>query len=476
MVAEPLSNARAHASETAPNEASTQVAVDLAKAFSAFGVELAEMRQVIETSAHTNNELTASFAEVKSSAERSGEQSARIKETLEQSNQAIHTSEGCVQQSRTALDGANADIADLSRAVGQIGSQLQELQRALVNISKVSNSIEAIASQTNLLALNATIEAARAGDAGRGFAVVAAEVKALSAETTAATKEIHETMAQLTRESELLIEQGEAALAGVSSVEESSRVLDGSITELSVAMEQVLHSNVTVNEGVEGLASGFTSLADTILSMENDVVDNAKSMTETVSRMERVVDRADGLVASTAQKGIQTDDAHFYGIAQKVARSISLAFEGAISSGEISEGDMFDTSYQPVTGSDPEQVLTKFTALTDKVLPGVQEPVLKLDDRITFCAAVDRNGYLPTHNLKFSKPQGADPVWNAANSRNRRIFNDQVGLRAGQNTNSVLVQTYSRDMGGSTVVMKDLSVPITVNGRHWGGVRLAYKL
>jgi methyl-accepting chemotaxis protein len=31
-------------------------------------------------------------------------------------------------------------------------------------------------------------------------------------------------------------------------------------------------------------------------------------------------------------------------------------------------------------------------------------------------------------------------------------------------------------MGDSYVMMKDVSAPIFVDGRHWGGVRLAYKV
>src|SRR3546814_9600581 len=80
-------------------------------------------------------------------------------------------------------------------------------------------------------------------------------------------------------------------------------------------------------------------------------------------------------------------------------------------------------------------------ALTDEVLPPIQEPALQFDERVVFCACVDVNGYLPTHNLKFGEPQGSDPVWNAAHCRNRRIFNDRVGLAAGQNTESFLLQT-----------------------------------
>jgi methyl-accepting chemotaxis protein len=68
-------------------------------------------------------------------------------------------------------------------------------------------------------------------------------------------------------------------------------------------------------------------------------------------------------------------------------------------------------------------------------------------------------------------------VWNAANCRNHRIFNDRAGRAAGSHTKPFLLQTYRRDMGGGTfVMMKDASAPIFVNGRHWGGFRMGYRL
>jgi methyl-accepting chemotaxis protein len=107
----------------------------------------------------------------------------------------------------------------------------------------------------------------------------------------------------------------------------------------------------------------------------------------------------------------------------------------------------------------------------------VQEPVLAFDRRVAFCATVDRNGFLPTHNKIYSQPQTDDPVWNAANCRNRRMFNDRTGLSAGRSTKPFLLQTYRRDMGGGEfALMKDCSAPITINGRHWGGLRIAFKV
>jgi methyl-accepting chemotaxis protein len=61
--------------------------------------------------------------------------------------------------------------------------------------------------------------------------------------------------------------------------------------------------------------------------------------------------------------------------------------------------------------------------------------------------------------------------------RNRRLFNDRVGLAAGRSTKKFLLQSYRRDMGGGRfVAMKDVSAPIVVAGRHWGGLRIAYKI
>ena len=103
--------------------------------------------------------------------------------------------------------------------------------------------------------------------------------------------------------------------------------------------------------------------------------------------------------------------------------------------------------------------------------------MLGLSNQVVFCVAIDRNGYIACHNRKYNQPQRAgDVVWNTANCRNRRLFQDRAGLAAGRNQRPFLLQTYRRDMGGGVkVVMKEVDAPITVAGRHWGGLRLAWK-
>jgi len=163
--------------------------------------------------------------------------------------------------------------------------------------------------------------------------------------------------------------------------------------------------------------------------------------------------------------------------ARRGAASIAAALETRIASGALTLADLFDTAYQPITDTDPVQVRTRALAELERVLPEIQEAILREDPQMTFAAAVDINGYLPVHNAKYAQPQRkGDRIWNMANSRNRRIFDDRAGLLAARNTAPQLIQVYARDLGTSVVVTREVDVPIHVAGRHWGGFRTAYKL
>jgi methyl-accepting chemotaxis protein len=193
--------------------------------------------------------------------------------------------------------------------------------------------------------------------------------------------------------------------------------------------------------------------------------------------VESILGISEDFILFIAESGIVTPDTPIVEKCLETAGIVGELFERAVTTGEIGMAELFDENYRPLNGTDPPQHMTRFVKLTDRLLPDVQEPLLGFDPRITFCAAVDRNGYLPTHNKIYSNPQGSDPVWNSANCRNRRIFNDRTGLAAGRSTRRFLLQTYRRDMGGGNfVLMKDVSAPITVLGRHWGGFRIGFRL
>jgi methyl-accepting chemotaxis protein len=175
---------------------------------------------------------------------------------------------------------------------------------------------------------------------------------------------------------------------------------------------------------------------------------------------------------------LREENTEFVTRAMEAGVALTRIFEDGVTSGAISIEDMFDSDYVEIPGTNPLQHRTRILNWADRALPPFQEAFLAKDPRLAFCVTIDRNGYLPVHNKIYSHPQRpGDVVFNTANSRNRRIFNDPAGLAAGRNQRPYLIQSYARDMGGGkTVMMREIDVPIRVRGRHWGGFRTAYKL
>jgi methyl-accepting chemotaxis protein len=171
-------------------------------------------------------------------------------------------------------------------------------------------------------------------------------------------------------------------------------------------------------------------------------------------------------------------DQPFIARCRHIAGQVQRAFEDAIQCGHIALPELFDLNYEPVAGTEPQQYLAKFTPLCDQVLPPIIDPVADGDSHVAFCAPVDRSGYLPTHNRKYSHPQRrGDPAWNLANCRNRRIFDDRTGILAARNIQPQLVQVYPRDMGRDGIVLlKEIDAPIIIADKPWGNLRLAVRL
>jgi methyl-accepting chemotaxis protein len=471
-VAQPLKLERAAA---VPSD-SERLVDQLANRIGGLGVELADVAGNLQEVAVRVSDQSVRFGQLRKTAETMVSANHAIAGASQAVQTATTSAIGEITQSRGVVETAVAHISELIAAVGRIESRLGAVGAALAQVAKVSGSIEAIAKQTNLLALNATIEAARAGAAGRGFAVVASEVKSLAEATRQATHLIGDTVRDLDGQVGSLIgESGDASIRAKNAGEGAQQIQS--------IIVRVQDGFTAVGREIDGVAKAATSnlahcdmVIDELGNLASGVDLSSTELKLADERVARLLDLSEGLIELIASSGVETSDAPLIRVVIDTAKEISDAFERAVERGDIRLEQLMDENYREIPGTDPKQYLTDYVAFTDKILPPIQDPIQKIDPRIVFCVAWAKGGYLPTHNPNYRLPQGPDPVWNNANCRNKRLFSDRAVKKVAANTKPFLLQTYRRDMGGGNfVLMKDLSSPIRVRGRHWGAFRMGIR-
>ncbi|NMY90442.1 methyl-accepting chemotaxis protein [Pseudomonas oryzihabitans] len=389
--------------------------------------------------------------------------------------QALVVAQQVHQRSEAGQDALSTAIAAI-RALSEHARQSRELIAGLSartdKIQQVTEVIQGIASQTNLLALNAAIEAARAGEHGRGFAVVADEVRGLAARTSSATGEVGLIVADISQQTDAVVAQiqqlAQALEDGVRQVERTGEGLQ-EIAELAQTAER---QAADIAQGTSANLAQLESLAQAVEQVHSDLADSERQTSRLSSAADELVDMAEASSERLAEVGLDSYHQRIFELARQGADAIGRRFEEDLAAGRITQDALFDRQYQPVPGSQPAKYRTRFDSYTDGVLPAIQEPLLDQHPGLVFAIACTPEGYVPTHNRAFAHAPTGDVAVDTARSRSKRLFSDRTGKRCGSHQRRLLLQTYMRDTGE---VMHDLSVPILVNGRHWGGLRLGYR-
>jgi len=386
----------------------------------------------------------------------------------QQSQQALMASD----QGILEIEQCSPVVAKLDSGVKEGSRRIESLAAKASEIQTISDVINAIAEQTNLLALNAAIEAARAGDQGRGFAVVADEVRALAARTAQATAQIDSMLKVIGEESQLathlmseISSQSEEVVSTVSTIAESFANINGLITESSAAASEISKVLSEQDQATSEISNSILNISDFLITKSATTKAVSIQATDLSAGAESIFVhlkefKTDSLIDLMCQQ------------ARVASEKIATAFSQAITKNQISEHALFNFTYTQISNTNPQKFSSAFDTFTDSVLPEIQEPLLSQFADMIYAGAVDINGYFPTHNKKFSQPLTGDYAADVNNNRTKRIFDDPTGIRCGKHTQAFLLQTYKRDTGE---VMHDVSAPIIVNGRHWGGFRIGFK-
>lgn len=347
--------------------------------------------------------------------------------------------------------------------VSQMSKSVATIQQCSQEMIGIVDLIDNISLQTQILSLNAAVESARAGDHGKGFGIIAQEVRALSLKTKDAAGEI------------------KALINNSNRVSDDAQVLaketDNRVTEMATSVEQVAtsidHINNASQEQSHGIAEATRAVEEiTLLTDQNSqAASELSSNTEILKGEVGYMNDALGVFKLNRSEFSHPLHQQIKQVVEAATQAITQAFNKAVDQGQITEASLFDRNYKEIQNTNPQKFRSAFDTFTDQHIRPLQEHWLQQHTALVYLIATDDHGYVPTHNTAFCKPLTGNPKVDIGGNRTKRIFTDRVGQTAGKHTDPYRIQTYRRDTGE---LMFDISIPVLIRGKHWGGIRAGY--
>ncbi len=440
-----------HAGQVAMTSCRTAVSIEH------LAVAINEQKDLAASVAVASEEMSAVLSDVAMNTATASTHSKQVDDSSREGQRVVAETVESIDQIRAGVEKTLGVMSRLHSSSHQIG--------------EIVDMIEDVADQTKLLALNAAIEAARAGEAGRGFAVVADEVKSLSSKTASSAQQIGIIIQAI---------QGDIQKVMQSIEEEKGRVDHGIINAVR-ASEQIATIMTYASETAD-LINSIAIATEEQSATTSDIATKIHLVSDTSNHIQMEMDKSIatfGVLSTTAEiiyntvgkfkVGNYHDTIKSYATELK-ERTVS-ALEQAISSRRLTSEALFSTDYEAIPNTIPQKYTSQFDQLFDEIIAPIQEDVLARDKKMFYAVCIDRSGYCPSHNRRYSQSLTSDVSIDKNSNRTKRIFNDKTGIQCATNMEPFLLQTYLRDTGE---VMNDMSTPIIIQGKHWGAVRIGY--
>jgi len=126
---------------------------------------------------------------------------------------------------------------------------------------------------------------------------------------------------------------------------------------------------------------------------------------------------------------------------------------------------LFDRQYAVIPDTDPVKHDVSYAKPVQRACQALIDEWAAENDGALYCLPLDDKGYVAVHRSELSQPPTGDRDVDLARSRHMRFFQSRDIPYMGR----FRLQSYLRDTGE---VMFNLSVPLHVGGRYWGGLFL----
>lgn len=368
------------------------------------------------------------------------------------------------------LETARTSVNELAQAAGQIGSisdmmqsfhgTVEQLEGTSERIQGILGTVQGFAAQTNMLALNAAIEAARAGEQGRGFAVVADEVRDLAVKVRGSADEIGALL-------ETMIEV---------------------VSETSAGTERMINEAVQIRSTMDTSSAQFERMVADFQTTHGELLQASAAAEQLSVSNQDVRDSSEEIqtLGSRIREDMQASDAQTHELLESTDRALHKLCQFRIGRGELEsvlesletrrdriqveiqrlfdQGvTVFDRNHTAIPGTDPVKHDVSYARAFQKSCQHLIDEWAAEKDGALYCLPLDSKGYVAVHRSELSQEPTGNREVDLARSRHMRFFQNRDIPYMGR----FRLQSYLRDTGE---VMFNLSVPIHVDGKYWGGL------
>ena len=377
------------------------------------------------------------------------------------------------------LDGvreSNEALSQVTERIRGVNDQLQNFRETVAGLSesagkigKILEMVQGFSDQTNLLALNAAIEAARAGEAGRGFAVVADEVRQLAQKIASATGDVHEIISDMDARVGRTEKDTEHLLVQTDQAREEVTSTAAQFDDMLQYIEQAHAELLSITSSVEEVSITNRQVHEHGNEIHQLGRELAKEIAESDAYSEQLRKATEASMELLARYRIGRGA--FEEILE-ARQELAAEFEQRLTELARQGVDIFDRRYEPIPNTSPQKYRTSFSDRFKQEFQDLTDQGKERFAGTVYSLLVDVKGYIPVHHRATSQAPTGDPEKDLLYSRHQRLYNaNETEIRRASHTERFLLQTYIRDTGE---ILNDLSIPVYVDGKHWGAVIMGF--